>query len=185
MVLVAGCASTQEGAPASGAAPAADASSGSAFYTVAQATRGNGLFRDNCASCHASSEFAGSSFVRRWSNRAVGDIYEFVLYSMPEDNPGGLPQQTYAGIQRATPPGEEVISVGAIERTVGLFTRGTPTLEGGQELGLRGISRDSRRSLFAPSASYTSLLPSRRHEPPRRGSSAPPASASSGSAPPA
>jgi hypothetical protein len=107
VVLVAGCASTQEGAPASGAAPtapvadaapAADASSGSAFYTVAQATRGDGLFRDNCAGCHASSEFTGSSFVRRWTNRAVGDIYEFVLYSMPEDNPGGLPQQTYADI---------------------------------------------------------------------------------------
>ena len=115
-VLVAGCASTQEGAPASGvapttpvedaapatpvadAAPEADASSGSAFYTVAQATRGSGLFRDNCAGCHASSEFAGSSFVRRWTNRAVGDIYEFVLYSMPEDNPGGLPKQTYADI---------------------------------------------------------------------------------------
>ncbi len=36
--------------------------------------------------------------MRRWTNRAVGDIYEFVLYSMPDDNPGGLPQQTYADI---------------------------------------------------------------------------------------
>jgi hypothetical protein len=106
LVLVTGCASTQEGALASGAArtaggpvaPAADASSESAFYTVAQATRGSGLFRDNCVSCHASSEFSGSSFVRRWTNRAVRDIYEFVLYSMPDDNPGGLPQQTYADI---------------------------------------------------------------------------------------
>jgi hypothetical protein len=106
VVLVTGCASTQEGAPASGAAPtaggpvapAADASSGSAFYTVGQATRGSGLFRDNCVGCHALSEFTGSSFARRWTNRAVGDIYEFVLYSMPDDNPGGLPQQTYADI---------------------------------------------------------------------------------------
>ena len=104
VLSVAGCASTQEGAPASGppptapAAATADASSGSALYTVAQATRGSGLFRDNCVSCHASSEFSGSSFVRRWTNRAVGDIYEFVLYSMPDDNPGGLPQQTYADI---------------------------------------------------------------------------------------
>lgn len=104
VLLVAGCASTQGGAPESGpaaaapAAPAADASSGAASYTAAQATRGSGLFRDNCVSCHASSEFAGSSFVRRWTNRAVGDIYEFVLYSMPDDNPGGLPQQTYADI---------------------------------------------------------------------------------------
>ena len=108
-VVLAGCASTQEGMSVNGAAPAADAavsdaapaaeaSSGNAFYTVGQARRGNGLFRDNCVSCHASSEFTGSSFQRRWRNRSVGNIYEFILYSMPDDNPGGLPQQTYADI---------------------------------------------------------------------------------------
>ena len=109
MVLLSGCTSTQEGAPVGAAAPmadtpvadaapAAEAPVGNAFYTDGQASRGRGLFRDNCASCHASSEFAGSSFKRRWQNRAVGDIYEFVLYSMPDDNPGGLPQQTYVDI---------------------------------------------------------------------------------------
>jgi mono/diheme cytochrome c family protein len=105
VVVLSGCASTPEGAPAGAAAPMADApvaaaevSGGNAFYTTRQATRGNGLFRDNCVSCHASSEFAGSSFQRRWRNRSVGDIYEFILYSMPDDNPGGLPAQTYADI---------------------------------------------------------------------------------------
>ncbi len=109
VVVLAGCASTPEGAPVSAAAPTADApvadaapvaevSVGNAFYTSRQASRGGGLFRDNCVSCHASSEFAGSSFQRRWRNRSVGDIYEFILYSMPDDNPGGLPAQTYADI---------------------------------------------------------------------------------------
>ncbi len=99
MLVLAGCASTPEGAPMTAAGPTAapDASSG-AFYTSRQASRGDGLFRDNCVSCHSSSEFAGASFQRRWRNRAVGDIYEFVLYSMPDDNPGGLPEQTYADI---------------------------------------------------------------------------------------
>ena len=104
-VVLAGCASTPEAAPAGAAAPMADApvaafevSGGELFYTTRQASRGNGLFRDNCVSCHASSEFAGSSFERRWRNRSVGDIYEFILYSMPDDNPGGLPTQTYADI---------------------------------------------------------------------------------------
>ena len=103
ILMLAGCASTPEGAPAAptpgpaAAAPAPEAES-SAFYTTQQASRGDGLFRDNCVSCHSSSEFAGSSFQRRWRNRAVGDIYEFVLYSMPDDNPGGLPEQTYADI---------------------------------------------------------------------------------------
>ena len=102
MFVLAGCASTSEGMPASAAAPAPaaapEASASNAFYTSQQASRGEGLFRDNCVSCHASSEFTGSSFERRWRNRAVGDIYEFVLYSMPDDNPGGLPEQTYADI---------------------------------------------------------------------------------------
>jgi mono/diheme cytochrome c family protein len=106
VIMLAGCASTPETGPATAVAPtpqppaaaAPEASGGNAFYTSRQATRGDGLFRDNCVSCHASSEFRGSSFQRRWTNRAVGDIYEFVLYSMPDDNPGGLPEQTYADI---------------------------------------------------------------------------------------
>ena len=108
VVLLAGCTSTQMGAPDGGAAPTggaaanaappAEASASNAYYTETQARRGSGLFRDNCVSCHASSEFTGATFKRRWTNRTVGDIYEFVLYSMPDDNPGGLPQQTYADI---------------------------------------------------------------------------------------
>ena len=109
VALLAGCASTQEGAPTSGAAPIADAavadaapeaeaSSAGAFFTVRQARRGSGLFQDNCVSCHASSEFTGFSFERRWRNRPVGELYEYVLYSMPDDNPGGLPPQTYIDI---------------------------------------------------------------------------------------
>ena len=102
-VALTACASTQEGMPANAPAEggavsdAATADAGS-FYSDRQADRGSGLFRDNCVSCHASSEFTGSSFERRWRNRAVGDIYEFILYSMPDDNPGGLPEQTYADI---------------------------------------------------------------------------------------
>ncbi len=104
--VLAGCSATYGAAPETGGAQAAapeaavapEASVGGSFYTSRQATRGDGLFRDNCVSCHSASEFAGASFQRRWRNRAVGDIYEFVLYSMPDDNPGGLPEQTYADI---------------------------------------------------------------------------------------
>ena len=103
MFMLAGCASTSTGAPANGAAPTSDlavpeASSANTFFTNQQASRGDGLFRDNCVACHSTSEFSGSFFERRWRNRAVGDIYEFILYAMPDDNPGGLPEQTYADI---------------------------------------------------------------------------------------
>ena len=90
VALLAGYASAQEGAP--------EASSGNAFYTVEQARRGSGFFRVHCYECHVSSEFARSTFEERWTNRAVGDFYEFVVYSMPLDYPGGLPEQTYADI---------------------------------------------------------------------------------------
>ncbi len=110
VVLLTGCASSQEGAPVAAtptadgpvavadAAPADEASTGNAYYTVAQARRGDGLFQDNCVGCHSPSEFEGRSFERRWTNRTVGDIYEYVLYTMPDDNPGGLPAQTYADV---------------------------------------------------------------------------------------
>ena len=108
VVVLVGCASTPEGAPATGATPTPDSPSSDAtpaveasldaFFTTGQARRGSGLFQDNCVSCHASSEFTGSSFERRWSRRSVWDIYEFIAYSMPDDNPGGLPEQTYADI---------------------------------------------------------------------------------------
>ena len=68
------------------------------YYSTNQADRGEGFFRENCLSCHASSDFHGSSFKRQWSGRTVRDLYSNIAYSMPEDNPGGLPSQTYTDI---------------------------------------------------------------------------------------
>ena len=48
--------------------------------------------------CHAEAEFTGPSFQRRWGGRAVTDIFEYVSFNMPDDNPGGLPLQTYADV---------------------------------------------------------------------------------------
>jgi len=69
-----------------------------AFYTEDQAIRGEGFFRETCLSCHASSEFRGSTFERQWTGRTVRDLYAAIAYSMPDDNPGGLPAQTYTDV---------------------------------------------------------------------------------------
>ena len=69
-----------------------------ALYSANQAIRGEGFFRETCLACHESSEFRGSAFERQWSGQTVRDLYASIAYSMPEDNPGGLPAQTYTDI---------------------------------------------------------------------------------------
>lgn len=69
-----------------------------AYYSAGQAARGEGFFREVCLSCHESSEFRGSAFERQWSGRTVRDLYTSIAFSMPDDNPGGLPTQTYTDI---------------------------------------------------------------------------------------
>lgn len=124
VAVFAGCASAPEGAPPSAPAPAAEtpvadaapvveapvveapvveatvveAPVGNEFYTRQQANRGETLFQDYCSGCHSASEFTGSTFRRRWTNQVVGAFYVAVFYTMPEDNPGGLPEQTIADI---------------------------------------------------------------------------------------
>ncbi len=93
--------SGSSGEPEVAVVAAADAEASStlpAFYTENQAIRGEGFFRETCLSCHASSEFRGSTFERQWTGRTVRDLYSAIAYSMPEDNPGGLPAQTYTDI---------------------------------------------------------------------------------------
>ena len=41
---------------------------------------------------------AGPEFVGRWGNRATSDLIAQARSTMPPDNPGGLPAQTYADI---------------------------------------------------------------------------------------
>ena len=110
VAALSGCASTSGGTTAGSGVPTAEpsladvapaveeSSADGAFYTTAQANRGRGLFGENCVWCHTEGEFTGSSFQRRWGGRAVADIFEFVSFSMPEDDPGGLPRQTYADV---------------------------------------------------------------------------------------
>ena len=64
-------------------------------YTLAQARRGQALFDQNCSSCHSSESGAatsltGDDFVARWRGSTVGDLFENIRTSMPENAPGTL-----------------------------------------------------------------------------------------------
>jgi mono/diheme cytochrome c family protein len=67
-------------------------------YTVEQARRGDGVYRRKCASCHGAefdgdgeaTALVGSSFISEWSGRSVGDLFDRILKTMPDDDPGTL-----------------------------------------------------------------------------------------------
>ena len=68
------------------------------FYSLEQAARGRRKFRQVCSECHFVSEFRGPDFESEWRRRTAWDLFRQVVRTMPEDNPGGLTQQTYADV---------------------------------------------------------------------------------------
>ena len=69
--------------PAATAAPAG-------LFSQAQANRGRDTFRSMCTECHTAAEFTDNAFKVKWARRTVGDLYEFIHTSMPDDAPGVL-----------------------------------------------------------------------------------------------
>jgi len=105
-VLLASCATAaQEAVPAvAGGTPQteAPAAAGGAsvlqgVFTARQASRGDQIFQQNCASCHSAREF-GVAFQRRWSDGSLGDLFDFLKASMPQSNPGSLSDQQYTEV---------------------------------------------------------------------------------------
>jgi cytochrome c5 len=103
VVMLAGCSGGQ--APPSEPRPqvVADAVSEetpatTGFYSVAQAQRGLRVFRRLCSECHYPNEFRGDDFEWDWRRQTVWDLYRTMTRTMPEDDPGGLPDQTYADV---------------------------------------------------------------------------------------
>lgn len=76
------------------------------IYTVEQAARGESLFADKCSSCHGpdmnGGEMApglvGSSFTSNWNDLTLGDLFDRIRVSMPQNDPGSLSRQENADI---------------------------------------------------------------------------------------
>ena len=75
-------------------------------YTEEQANRGKALYGNECASCHGDAltggeeapPLAGDAFLANWNGLTVGDLFERIRKSMPQDNPGRLSPQQDADI---------------------------------------------------------------------------------------
>src|SRR5260370_2617679 len=77
-----------------------------AVYTDAQVKRGQPLYNEQCASCHgdtlaggeSSPPLAGGEFLSNWSGLTLGDLFERMRTSMPQNKPGKLSRDVNADI---------------------------------------------------------------------------------------
>ena len=69
-----------------------------AYFTSAQARRGEATFRRSCAECHSATEFKGAFFMNRWSSGTVYQLYDFLRTQMPIDDPGSLSADQYVSV---------------------------------------------------------------------------------------
>jgi len=75
-------------------------------YTEAQANRGKQGYADQCSSCHGpeltggemAPGLAGGEFLAGWDGLTIGDLFERVRISMPQNSPGSLSGQQNADI---------------------------------------------------------------------------------------
>lgn len=89
------------GAAGAGAQVPAPRSVWDGVYSDAQAARGEKLSAAQCASCHgetltggeAAPALVGDVFNGNWEGVALGDLFERIRISMPQDNPGSLSRQ--------------------------------------------------------------------------------------------
>jgi mono/diheme cytochrome c family protein len=77
------------------------------IYTEQQATRGKELFTKSCVECHGAElaglediipPLAGEVFLKVWTGRTVGDLFEQVSTNMPALAPGSLKPEEAADL---------------------------------------------------------------------------------------
>lgn len=76
-------------------------------HTAEQAKRGEATYVEHCTSCHKAhllgdddytTPLFGPSFMSKWNNRSVGDLYEKIRTTMPANDPDGLKPQEYVDV---------------------------------------------------------------------------------------
>jgi sugar lactone lactonase YvrE len=73
-------------------------------YTEAQATRGQADYLQHCAACHGSGlngngeapALVGAEFISDWAGLTLGELFDRIRNTMPQDNPGKLSRDVYA-----------------------------------------------------------------------------------------
>lgn len=75
-------------------------------YTEEQASRGEGQFAQNCASCHGAQlggtgeapPLSGPEFLSNWNSLTMADLFDRVRTTMPIDRPNSLSREAYSDI---------------------------------------------------------------------------------------
>ena len=75
-------------------------------YTDAQAQRGQAAYATNCQACHGAQltgqgeakPLSGPEFLANWNGLSVGDLFERVRTTMPQNAPNSLSREAYADI---------------------------------------------------------------------------------------
>jgi cytochrome c len=75
-------------------------------YTSEQAKRGEPLYSQSCSSCHGTSleggemapPLTGGPFNANWNGLTMGDLFERLRISMPQNSPGSLTRQEYVDV---------------------------------------------------------------------------------------
>jgi len=65
-------------------------------YTKDQAKIGKQLYQDNCIACHDKKYFR--PVLKAWDGQPLGVLFAVMSSSMPESNPGSLPEKDYVDI---------------------------------------------------------------------------------------
>ena len=77
------------------------------IYTTTQATQGQAVYDDLCVSCHGpmgafvpemAALLADHTFRNRWQGRSLGELFELIRETMPQDAPGTLSSQQTADL---------------------------------------------------------------------------------------
>lgn len=67
-----------------------------AIYSEAQADDGEQLYKDHCLTCHDKKYFR--PVLNRWEGQQLDVFFTVMSASMPESNPGSLPDKEYLDI---------------------------------------------------------------------------------------
>lgn len=75
-------------------------------FTPEQAKRGEAVYVGQCARCHGAEligsdmnpPLAGPEFLSLWNTKTVGDLFDRIRTTMPQDKPGSLTRQQDADV---------------------------------------------------------------------------------------
>lgn len=75
-------------------------------YTNDQAKQGQAFYNENCSSCHGDTlmggesapALAGGEFLSNWNGLTLGDLFERIRTTMPQNRPGSLSRDKNAAI---------------------------------------------------------------------------------------